>query len=321
MNQPPLISIVIPVYNRERLLPATLQSIREQTCRDWECIVVDDGSTDGTLAVANQWARDDNRIRVVSQKNTGPSVARNRGYAETNPGSQYVTFMDGDDVWLPDALGTLLRATEASPEMAGAHGLADFIDEEGKRFQAGEFAECGRKRIGLGEDGTLQAWDLSKPTSFQTLLYRNTVWPPGLLLTRRIYYEKAGLFDPDLVLAEDWDMILRLSRHGSFSFVNQVMLLYRRHSGSISLQSHEINMGKARQLHTKAFRSQENTPEQRAIARRVWREMQKQCMRGKWETVRQRVAEGKYAAAGAAFIRIYVEIHRFLRGHPTSCGL
>jgi alpha-1,3-rhamnosyltransferase len=321
MNGPPLISIIVPAYNRERLLPATLRSIREQTCRDWECVIVDDGSTDATLAVAGQWARDDSRFRVISQKNAGPSIARNRGYAESNPGSQYVTFMDGDDLWLPDALATLLRAAEAAPEMAGAHGLADFIDEEGARFQIGEFAERGRNRIGLADDGTLQRWDLSKPTSFRTLLYSTTVFPPGLLLTRRIYYEKAGLFDPDLVLAEDWDMLLRLSRHGSFVFVNEVILLYRRHPGSISLQSHEGNMSQIREFQHKNFRSRENTPEQKELARKVWRQMQLECMRGKLETVRQRFAARDYATAGATFVRIYVEIHRFLRGYPTGRGL
>jgi glycosyltransferase involved in cell wall biosynthesis len=321
MSQAPLISIVVAAYNCERLLPLTLRSIQEQTCRDWECVIVDDGSADGTRALASQWARDDQRFRVVPQENTGTCGARNRGYAESNPGSTYVTFMDHDDLWLPHALATLLSAAEASPDMAGAHGLADFIDQDGAPLEPGEFASHGRTRIGLGDDGRLQEWDISKPTSFRTLLYRNTVWPPGLLLTRRAYYEKAGLFDPAMGLVEDWDILVRLSRYGSFSFVDRVILFYRRHPGSLSLKSLETNMRKIRQLQDKVFRSPENSPEQKAIARKVWREIQTQCIRGKWDIVRKRLAAGDILDAGATLARMYVEVHRFLRGYPTSRGI
>ena len=322
MNRTPLISIVIAAHNRERLLPITLRSVQEQTCRDWECVIVDDKSTDQSLSVANRWARDDNRFRAVaSERKAGASVTRNRGFAEINPASTFVTFMDCDDVWLPDALSTLLNAAEASPAMAGAHGLADFIDEEGSPMLPGKFATFGRERIGLGENGTLQEWDRSKPTSFNTLLVKNTVFPPGVVLTRRVFFEKTGLFDPAMGLVEDWDMILRLSRYGSFAFVNQVVIQYRRHQGSISLQSHDANIRKVRAFQYKSFLSPENTPEQKVIARKTWRQLQLKAMRVKWETVRKRATAGNYLGAGAMLARIYVEIHRFLRGYPTPRGL
>lgn len=321
MAATPLISIVIAVHHCERLLPATLRSIREQTCREWECILVDDGSRDGTLALAEEWAREDSRFRVITQTNAGTCAARNRGYASIDPASLYVTFMDHDDLWLPDALATLLAAAEAAPALAGAHGLADFIDEEGAPLLPGEFAAHGRNRIGLAEDGTLREWDFSRPTCFRTLLLRNTVFPPGVLLTRRAYYEKAGLFDPAMGLVEDWDMLLRLSRHGSFAFVNQVVVFYRRHRQSLSLQSHEANTQKVRALQHKAFCSPENTPEQKSIARQVWRKIQVQSMRMKWKAARAQCSEGKYAGAAATLARIYAEIHRFLRGYPTPRGL
>ena len=322
MKGAPLISIVIAAYNREQLLPITLRSIQEQTCGDWECVIVDDKSSDGTLAVAREWARKDERIRVVaSEKNSGPSAARNLGYAESNAGSKYVTFMDCDDLWTPDALSVLAAAAEASPTMAGAHGLAEYIDEDGAPMLPGEFSSHGRKRIGLAEDGTLQEWDLSKPTSFCTLLLRNTVFPPGVVLTRRAYYEKAGLFDAEMGLMEDWDMIVRLSRHGSFAFVNQVVLFYRRHRGNLSTQSQKENVRLVRHLQYKTFRSRENTAEQRAIARKIWRRLQIEGMRKKWKMVRERIAAGNIAGAGVGLARIYIEIHRFLRGYPTARGL
>jgi hypothetical protein len=141
------------------------------------------------------------------------------------------------------------------------------------------------------------------------------------VLTRRALYDKVGSFDPAMGLVEDWDMLVRLSRHGDFAFVNEIVVLYRRHGGSLSLKSHETNMRKVRQLQNKTFRSRENTPEQRDIARKVWREIQKECMRGKLEAARRHAASGHLGRAGVTMARIYVEIHRFLRGYPTVRGL
>ena len=211
MSQAPLVSIIVGVYNCEQLLPATLRSIQDQSWQDWECILVDDGSTDRTPEIAREYAGQDPRFRAITQKNTGTCGARNRVYAESNPGSRYVTFMDHDDVWLPGALNSLVASAEANPALAGAHGLSDYIDEKGAPLLPGKFASHGRERIGLGEDGRMKEWDFTKPTSFRMLLMRNTVFPPGVLLTRRAFYEKAGLFDPAMALVEDWDLLLRLS--------------------------------------------------------------------------------------------------------------
>ena len=103
-NRTPLISIIVPVHGREELIAATLQSIQDQTLRDWECIIVDDGSPDGTGSVAKRYEAGDSRFRVITQPKSGSSAARNRGFAASNPGSKFVSFMDSDDVWLPDAL-------------------------------------------------------------------------------------------------------------------------------------------------------------------------------------------------------------------------
>jgi len=321
MNRAPLVSVVIAAYNCEKLLPATLRSVQEQTLQSWECVIVDDGSTDGTLELARQWADADSRFRALSKKHEGPCETRNWGYTETNPASPYVTFMDCDDVWLPDALSTLVHAAEAAPTMAGAHGLADYIDESGAIVEPGHFSAHCRKRVGIGEDGKLREWDISKPTSFRTLLCKNTVFPPGVVLTRRACYERTGLFDPALARIEDWDMLVRLSRHGSFSFVDHVVLLYRRHVGSLSMQSQEVNISRIRHLQHKTYVSVENTPEQRAIVKTAWKDLQLKIMREKWKTACERFAAGKYADACATLVRIYVEIHRFLRGYPTARGL
>ena len=101
-----MISVIIPVYNVESYLDECIQSVVNQSYSDWECILVDDGSTDGSGDICDEWARKDKRIRFVHQENRGVSRARNRGIEESN--GEYITFVDSDD-WLDsDFLSDLL---------------------------------------------------------------------------------------------------------------------------------------------------------------------------------------------------------------------
>lgn len=107
MEKKPLISVVIPTYNAEKYIGETLKSILEQTYENWECIIVNDGSTDNTLSVVNQWLEKDSRFSVLNKKNGGLSRARNSG-TEAAKGD-YVAFIDNDDIWLPHHLSSLME--------------------------------------------------------------------------------------------------------------------------------------------------------------------------------------------------------------------
>lgn len=102
MMMNPKVSVIIPVYNTEAFVAETLQSILNQTLKEIEVIVVNDGSTDGSLAIVNEIARSDDRVQVYSQKNQGQSVARNTGVDKAH--GEFVYFMDSDDLLLPNAL-------------------------------------------------------------------------------------------------------------------------------------------------------------------------------------------------------------------------
>ena len=110
-NQKPLISIIVPVYNAEKYLPACLDSICNQTLRELEIIVVDDGSTDGSGKIADEYALADSRIQVVHKRNGNPGATRNVGL-ELMTG-EYVGFIDGDDWIEPDMYRNLYRQAEA----------------------------------------------------------------------------------------------------------------------------------------------------------------------------------------------------------------
>lgn len=102
------ISIIIPVYNAEKYLRRGLDSLLAQTCGDWEAVCIDDGSTDGSAAVLEEYAARDARFRVLRQENSGVSAARNRGIQEAR--GEWVTFLDADDWFSPELVGGLLAA-------------------------------------------------------------------------------------------------------------------------------------------------------------------------------------------------------------------
>ena len=114
-----MISVVIPLYNKEKSITATLQSVIDQTFTDYEVIVVDDGSTDNSLNVVKEFVERidngwiDDRLTIISQPNAGVSAARNKGIQEAK--GKYVTFLDGDDIWDKDFLKAMIMLIEEYP--------------------------------------------------------------------------------------------------------------------------------------------------------------------------------------------------------------
>ena len=109
-----MVSIIIPAYNCEKWLPACLESVRAQTYKDWQAIIVDDGSTDHTGTIADDFVNKDSRFTVIHQKNGGSSVARNAGLERVT--GEYVYMLDGDDRIAPQLLEHCLAALEPHPE-------------------------------------------------------------------------------------------------------------------------------------------------------------------------------------------------------------
>lgn len=315
----PCVSIIVPAHNSEAFIGQTLASIRSQSFTDWECVVVDDGSVDQTCAVVREVAASDCRVRLVRQRCGGSSMARNRGFLESCPSSEYVSFMDSDDVWEPRALEVLAGRLGKNPGAVGAHGVAEFIDSSGDPLNPGGFAAFGRRRLGYS-DGEIREWPLEEPTVFETLVWTGPLYPPGLLLARRSAYEKTGLFDVGLWHCEDWDMCLRLSRLGRIEFVNEVLLFYRRHQSNQS-NDRRSSSAMVRQLHRKTFFSPENTSEQRAMLRLGWKAWQLYKVREKCRVVRMGSVRDRCLSAIFAAASLPVHALRYLRGYPTCKGI
>src|SRR4051794_36269759 len=125
----PLVSVVIPAFNRAFILPEALDSVLAQTFKDFELIVVDDGSTDDTEEVLRPYV-ERRGVRFLPQANQGPAAARNRGIEAAR--GKYVAFLDSDDLWLPIKLSVQIPRMEAHPEAVMSYGnVLNFTPETG----------------------------------------------------------------------------------------------------------------------------------------------------------------------------------------------
>jgi glycosyltransferase involved in cell wall biosynthesis len=258
----PRVSIVVPAFNAERYLVATIESVLGQSIADWELALVDDGSTDSTLAIAQRYADRDTRIRVVHQANAGGGAARNRGLEEISPDAELIAFLDADDVYERDTLETLIRVLETQPEAVAAHGLARFIDGQGQCILVGEAEQWGRNRRTIGGvyPGVVPA---GSPTTFAVLSFWCPIHTPGQGLIRRSEFDKIGSIDAATSVA-DWDMWLRLALHGDIAYTDKIVLNYRRHEGNMSGQWRQM-ASDMRYVRRKLMASSELSAEQRRI--------------------------------------------------------
>lgn len=234
------IGFVIASFGREQYLALAIESIQKQSVREWQLVVVDDGSPDRSLAVAQRIADQDPRIRVLSQSNAGTAAARNRGLRTLDDTVELVTFLDDDDVLEPEMAQRLAAILEANPRAAGAYGLARMIDGRGLEVHDDAFAASQTQRLGI-RGSRLALWPTEAPTTFAVLAFLDVIPSPGQVLMRRSALAKAGQFRAP---AEDWDLFLRLTRLGDLVFVPKVVLGYRWHEGNVSRS--ELRMSKAK---------------------------------------------------------------------------
>ena len=227
------IAIIIPAYNAQKYLAATLESVQTQTLSDWEMIIVDDGSTDATLQIANDYCTRDSRIRLLKQQNAGAATARNTGFQAVAPETEYIFFLDSDDLIEANALETLLAALSTHPDALGAHALGRIIDSEGHFYRQGVLEAWGRNRQRVVGNHLCRVRP-DEPTDFAVLAYINCIISPGVVMLRRSALEATGPFDTTLRNAEDWDMWLRMLINGHFVFVDACLFRYRKHADNNS---------------------------------------------------------------------------------------
>lgn len=214
------VSIIIPAYNAARYIGEAIASVQSQTFPDWELIVVDDGSSDGTAQIIGELAKRDKRIRSFSQPNAGQGAARNAGINVAN--APLIAFLDADDVWLENKLERQIevqRETQADLVYSDAWIFnGENVTDEQASFNIESGLHTGREM-------------------FRKLFDSNSI-PMLTVIARRATVLEAGAFNSHGRFSEDYDLWMRLAAAGaSFYGINEKLARYRRHHSSSAFKS------------------------------------------------------------------------------------
>jgi glycosyltransferase involved in cell wall biosynthesis len=227
------IAVVIPAYNAERFIGDALDSVAVQTRTPDQIVVVDDGSSDRTVARVREWGQQyHGELHVLQQNNRGVSAARNAGirYAKTD----LIALLDADDLYFPFHLRLLERGFGNDPNILLCFGDALYFDAE-HIIKGSVFA--GTRIEGVQYDDQRDGLRLLRGPVYGSLLWGNYIAPSASLLLKSAA-EKIGLFDETIRSAEDRDIFLRLSRIGSFAYFPVVVARKRVHENNATHRRH-----------------------------------------------------------------------------------
>lgn len=258
----PLVGVVIPAHNVARFLDQALCSLLAQSHQRWQCVVVDDGSTDDTAAVARRFEREDWRIRLHRQAKGGAAAARNAGIRSLSDATDLVCFLDADDVLIEHALESLIAALEQRPDAVGSFGWAEHIDADGRPVNPGKHRANSRRLVGRGLH--LRVQSAEEDTTFSSLAVHVPIWPPATALLRFSVVTGVGGFDETLPTQEDRDFFIRAGRRGPIVFVDRQIAWYRRHEGNLTA-NWALNDYYLQVVTRKTWRDPENTRRQRGV--------------------------------------------------------
>lgn len=228
----PLVSVIIPAYNAEKFIAETLDSVFAQTYRPIEVIVVDDGSTDRTAEIVQNYqtsktnkTNETNKTHLIymHQQNSGPSKARNTGIKAAK--GEYIAFLDADDLWLPEKIESQVAMMVKYPEVGMLCGNMVDFDENGQKGTS-HFEKHNRSELYFGDP-------IFVIDPFRKILSKNFVSTPTVIV-RRSVLEQVGLFDLDFRFSEDYLLWLRFAKATKVAYQTDVMTLRRKHAFNLT---------------------------------------------------------------------------------------
>lgn len=284
------ISVVIPLYNKEKVINRTIDSVLSQTHNNFEVIVVNDGSTDEGPALVRKIQ--DSRVRLINQENAGVSAARNRGIREAK--SELIAFLDADDEWLPDFLETVLGLAFRFPE-AGAYSTGYIILKDRQKSRRdikikGEHEKCG--------------------CYFDLFNKAGGVCSSSIAVRRRVF-DEVGTFREGYRLAEDLDMWFRIGLHFDFSCSPKICAIYHYYQPDNACSTAVPN--RFSPLHISFLELGKNTQIDPAVKRKAKKYLSYQrakdieyiCFKGFRDIARQRLnLYQKHCGVNALYIKL-----------------
>lgn len=211
-----LISVIMPCFNAEQHLRKSINSVFNQTYPNIELIVINDGSSDGSLQILKSLS--DTRLTVLDQPNLGVCKTRNRGILAAK--REFIAFLDADDTWRPECLKKLYQALATN--------------------QSAALAYCGWRNIGLrGGAGQPYVPPDNETMDKLAALFQNCLWPIHACLSRKNVIIEAGLFDESILTSEDFLLWLKIGSQNNLIRVPEVMAFYHFHNGEQATQNKE----------------------------------------------------------------------------------
>lgn len=216
MIQDSLVSVIMPAFNSERFIEASIQSVREQTYSNWELLIIDDASADRTLAIIKDFASEDKRIKIISnEENLGAGVSRNNGIGQAK--GQYISFLDADDLWKPHKLQTQLEFMRKN-EVSVCFSSYELITENGEK----------RREV-------VQALPF---VTYQKLLKSNYI---GNLTGIYNAAELGKIYGPEIRKRQDWGLWLAAVKRAEIAkSIKEPLAIYRLRKKSVSGNKFEM---------------------------------------------------------------------------------
>ena len=201
------VSILIPLYNAEKYISETIDSVLNQKYTNWECIIVNDGSTDNSEKIVLEKIKGNNKFKYLTEENGGPGKARN--YAASVATGKYLLFLDADDIILEDYLLDGVNFLDNNNDYTLFYGIA----------------------IMFWDNGTENLWGLRKFKDMKDFLIANCIYCTSMI--RKKDFDAVGGFDENLKAYEDWEFFIRLlDRNPKVYREDKILFKYRRHTGS-----------------------------------------------------------------------------------------
>jgi glycosyltransferase involved in cell wall biosynthesis len=208
LNSTPMISVLIPIFNGEKYLNHSLESIVNQTFIDFEVLLIDDGSTDGSMSILNEFAHHDKRVRIISKTNSGLTDTLNRGLLECR--GKWIARMDQDDIASPKRLEQQVRKIESDEAIVLVGSDFVTLDEQTRKT----------KRYKIPSTHEQMVKRLERLRGF---------FPHSSALIHAETIRRIGGYDPLALFNEDWDLWLRLSECGKIGSVSEPLVIIRKH--------------------------------------------------------------------------------------------
>ena len=220
----PLVSVIIPTFNRAHIIERAIESVRQQTFQDWECLVVDDHSTDNTKEFIEKYKSKDSRIKYfINERTKGANGARNTGIIHAK--GIYISFLDSDDCWHRNMLEKQMEKYMSDPSISCVYSKIQTIVNENDKHP----------------------WDIFKGLQgniYKEVLIQGYMSPTITLSVEKKCFEKIGMFDTTLPACQDDDMCFRLAKEFKIGFIPEILAdVYANSDNRISDNPDKVSLG------------------------------------------------------------------------------